>query len=160
MKTKRTAGAVEKATINDVKAIQKLINRYAQKNQMLPRSLHSLYENIRSFYVCRNDKGRVIGCCALEIVWADMAEIRSLVVDSRYRRRGLGRLLIEQALAESEELMVTKTFTLTYIPSFFKQFGFKEVDKKELPHKIWTDCIHCAHFPDCNETAMIRINKI
>jgi len=146
----------EKAKMQDAEAIHVLIKQAAQKDQMLPRSLPSIYENLRAFCVCRNRRGKVIGCCALQVVWGDMAEIRSLAVMPRYQKKGIGRQLVQSCLKEAKALGIPKVFTLTYVPGFFQQFGFRVIDKKRLPHKIWTDCIHCPHFPDCDETALIK----
>ncbi len=148
---------VEKAKISDVETIHALINDAAKKNQMLPRSLQSLYENIRSFFVCRDHNGKVLGCCALEIAWKDMAEVRSLAVARRMRKHGIGAMLVEACLTEAKGLGIKKVFTLTYVPGFFKKQHFRVVDKKKLPHKIWSDCIHCPHFPDCDEVALIKV---
>lgn len=156
MKKNTQPFVIEKATIADAKEIQVLIKAFAAKQQMLSRPLQSIYENIRSFFVCRNRKGDVIGCSALEVVWEDLAEIRSLAVNGRYQKKGIGRQLVEICLEEAVALKVKKVFTLTYVAGFFSKIGFAEVDKHELPHKIWTDCINCPHFPDCNEVAMIR----
>lgn len=146
----------EKATISDMHAVQKLINVSASKRLLLPRPLQSLFENARNFFVCHNKNGKVIGCCALQIVWEDLAEVRSLVVDSRYRRKGIGCALVELCLEEARMLEVQNVFALTYEKDFFKALKFKEVDKHTLPHKIWSDCMHCPQFPDCDEVAMQR----
>lgn len=146
---------INKANISDVEVIHALIKKAARKDELLPRSLQSIYENLRSFIVCRTEKGSVVGCCALQIVWKDIAEVRSLAVSSRHRSNGVGRKLVLTALMEARGLGIKKVFTLTYISKFFKNLKFKPIDKKKLPHKIWTDCIHCVHFPDCNEEALI-----
>jgi len=147
--------SIDKAGILDVEAIYNLIRKSAKKDEMLPRSLQSIYENLRAFWVCRNAAGKVIGCCALQIVWKELAEVRSLVIDPRYKGKGLGRQLVEAALTEARELGIKKVFTLTYVPEFFKRLKFRPVDKKKLPHKIWSDCIVCPHFPDCHEEALM-----
>lgn len=146
---------INKADVADVNAIYALIKAAAKKDEMLPRSLHSIYENLRSFFVCRSERGVIVGCCALQIVWKDLAEIRSLAVSPRHKAKRVGSKLVLTALMEARGLGIKKVFALTYVPEFFKKFKFKLVDKKKLPHKIWNDCIHCAHFPDCDEEALI-----
>ncbi len=148
---------ITRAKLSDVEQIHQLIIAAAEKQQMLARSLQSIYENLRSFVVCRNPKGDVIGCCALQIVWSDMGEIRSLAVLPRYKGKGIGTQLVKACMAEAKTLGIPKVFTLTYVPAFFKKQGFKVIDKKKLPHKIWADCIHCPHFPDCDETALLHV---
>ena len=146
---------IRKANVADVKKIQKIINYYAKRDKMLPRSLNELYENIRDFYVCAEGR-TVYGCCALHVDWEDLAEIKSLAVAPSKTNRGMGRKLLDKCLKEAEDLKVKKVFALTYVPAFFKAAGFKVIDKKKLPHKIWNECIRCVYFPNCKEIALIK----
>jgi amino-acid N-acetyltransferase len=146
---------IRKATIKDIVKIQGLINYFARRDVMLPRSLNELYENIRDFWVFE-DREKVIGCCALHISWEDLVEIKSLAVERSKQKMGIGKRLVEVAIGEAKELGAKKIFVLTYQPGFFKQFGFKKIKTASLPHKIWAECINCPKFPDCQETAMIK----
>ncbi|MBI5558193.1 MAG: N-acetyltransferase [Deltaproteobacteria bacterium] len=149
---------IRNARIDDVKAIYHLLNHFSQKGLLLARSLSSLYDQLRDFQVYVEPEGpgeRVIGACALHICWENLAEIRSLAVDENFQRKGIGSKLVAACLAEAEFFGIAQVFTLTYQPSFFASQGFKPIDKKELPHKVWSDCINCPKFPDCNEEAMI-----
>ncbi len=147
--------SIRKSNISDVKKIQKLIAHYAKRNKMLPRSLNELYENIRDFVVYEEGRN-VYGCCALHIDWEDLAEIKSLAVAGSRTGRGIGAKLLDYCLKEAKELKIKKVFALTYVPEFFKRKGFRVVDKKELPHKIWSECIKCVYFPGCKEIAMTK----
>ena len=146
---------LRKAKIADVAEMQRLINRFADKGDLLHRSLNQLYENIRDFYMLEDD-GRVIGTCALHINWGDLAEIMALTVDDSYQGKGLGRRLIEACLDDSKDLGIYRVFALTYKPEFFVRHGFRYIEKSELPQKVWTECINCVKFPDCGEVAVIR----
>lgn len=145
---------VRKARATDVLVIQKLINSNANKHKIIPRSLNDLYEKIRDLTVYVSSKGTIQGVCGLHVVWEDLAEIRSLAVSTRSKGRGIGTALVEHAINEARELGVRKVFVLTYYPEYFKRFGFEEVDKAKLPHKIWADCLNCHKFPECDETAV------
>ena len=145
---------VRKARATDVLVIQKLINSYARKHKIIPRSLNDLYEKIRDLTVFVNSRGTVQGVCGLHVAWEDLAEIRSLAVSTRSQSKGIGSALVEHAIKEARELGVGKVFVLTYYPDYFKRFGFEEVDKAKLPHKIWADCLNCHKFPACDETAV------
>ncbi|MEI9477188.1 MAG: N-acetyltransferase [Deltaproteobacteria bacterium] len=146
---------IRKARISDVKEIQQLIKLYSARGNILPRSLSDLYDHLRDIFVfVRNRK--VIGVCALHICWDDLAEIRSLVVREEARNKGIGLKLVKACLEESKILGVKRIFALTYEPEFFGRLGFEKVDKAGLPHKIWTDCLKCVKFPDCDEEAMIK----
>jgi amino-acid N-acetyltransferase len=140
--------------LSDVREIQALVNQYADSGQMLPRTLNELYEHLRDFHVYE-EKGSLAGACALHVSWDGLAEIRSLAVQKGLIKRGIGTALVRHCLAEAASLQVTRVFVLTYQPGFFRKLGFTEVDKKELPHKIWTDCLNCVKFPDCDESALI-----
>ncbi|MBE0501157.1 MAG: N-acetyltransferase [Desulfuromonadales bacterium] len=145
---------VRSAKISDARTIHQLLLNYASDGLMLPRSLSDLYENIRDFYVYEEADGTVIGAVCLHISWEDLAEVRSLAVAEQASRRGVGRQLVEQCLAEARAIGIKKVFALTYKVDFFVKLGFCEIEKSELPHKIWGDCIKCAKFPECDETAM------
>jgi len=145
---------IEKAKIQDVPQMHQMINRFADKGEMLPRSLSELYENIRDFFVIR-DGERVIACAALHVSWADLAEIKSVAVAEDSQREGAGAQLIKACLKEAEELGIATVFCLTYQPGFFEKFNFAQVDKMQLPRKVWTECYRCPKFPDCDEVALV-----
>jgi amino-acid N-acetyltransferase len=147
--------------MGDIKKIYKLLQYFADKDLLLGRSLSSLYDQLRDFSVFvendpRDPNGeKLVGVCALHICWENLAEIRSLAVIDEYQGKGVGRQLVDKALKEADSYGITRVFTLTYQPVFFRKLGFKDVDKSELPHKVWSDCINCSKFPDCNEEALI-----
>ena len=141
--------------MRDVKDIQKLLTNFANRGDMLSRSLSELYESLRDFYVAVEDDGRLLGTAALHIVWDDLAEVRSVAVSEDAGRKGVGSRLVQICIAEAREIGLGRIFCLTYKPDFFAKFGFRLVDKSELPHKVWGDCIKCVKFPDCDENAMI-----
>ena len=145
---------VEKARIGDVPAIHQLVNRLADKGEMLPRPLSELYENMRDIFVVREGE-RLVACAALHIFWSDLAELRAVAVVEDMQEHGAGAMLMRQCLDEAQELGIDTLFCLTYRPEFFERFGFHEVDKMELPRKVWGECLRCPKFPDCDEVAMI-----
>lgn len=145
---------LRKAKISDVPQIQALINSFADKGELLPRSLNMLYEDIRDF-VLMEDDGQIVGTCALHINWDDLGEIKALTVNENLQGKGLGRQLVEACMDEGRALGITRVFALTYKPEFFKRLGFRDIDKSELPHKVWNECIHCVKFPNCGEIAVV-----
>jgi amino-acid N-acetyltransferase len=145
---------LRKAQISDVKEIQKLLSHFANRGDMLSRSLSELYEAIRDFYIFE-EEGRLLGVAALHIVWEDLAEIRSVAVAEDAGRKGVGSQVVQACLDEARVLGLKRVFCLTYKPNFFGKFGFRVVDKAQLPHKVWGDCMKCVKFPDCDEIAMI-----
>ena len=145
---------IRKAHIADVKNIQKLLMTFANRGDMLSRSLSELYESVRDFYVVEED-GVLLGASALHIVWDDLAEVRSVAVTEEAGRKGIGSRLVQACISEAREIGLRRIFCLTYKPDFFAKHGFRLVDKAELPHKVWGDCIKCPKFPDCDENAMI-----
>ena len=146
---------VRRAKIKDVPEIVQLINFYAMKGEMLSRSLIQIYNSIRD-YVVIEENGKINGVGALYVVWRDIAEVRSLAVAPERVGNGLGRKIIEYLLKDAKELELPKVFTLTYKPGFFEKLQFRIIDKKELPHKVWKDCLNCPKFPDCDEVALVR----
>ncbi len=147
---------IRKAKIQDVPQLVDLINYYAQKGEMLPRTQGQVYSVLRDFVVIEQES-KVVGVGALSIIWSDLAEVRSLAIAPDKQGQGLGRRIVETLLAEARDLELPQVFTLTYKPDFFVKLGFTLADKKDLPHKIWKDCIHCPKFPDCDEIAMVKM---
>ena len=145
---------IRKAKIADVKDIHKLIEVFANKGEMLHRPLTDIYDSLRDFYVYE-EKGVIIGACALHICWEDVAEIRSLAVSGEAGGKGIGTVLVNACLDEARALGIPKVFALTYKPGFFEKVGFKQIGKEVLPHKVWGECVRCFKFPNCDENAVM-----
>ena len=101
-----------------------------------------------------DENGAVVGCCALQIAWDNLAEIRSLAVAKTEMGKGAGKNLIESCIEEAKKMNIQRVFALTYVVELFIKSGFKEISKDELPHKVWSVCIKCHKFPDCDEQAV------
>ncbi len=140
--------------MTDVPAIQRLVNFYAQKGDLLPRTLQELYDRVRDFQVFEQQK-QILGVCSLFIYGADLAEIRSLAVEAEFEGRGIGRALTEACIAEARNLLIKQVFALTYKTVFFERLGFRVVNKIGLPEKIWKDCLKCSKFYHCDEVAVL-----
>ena len=156
---------IRSATIHDVPRIQEIISSHAELGKMLFKSLAQLYESLRDFAVYeidaeksdgRTTPGRVVGCTALSVLWADLAEVRSLAVDEDFRGRGIGRRLVEWAADEARRLQIRRLMSLTYEQAFFEKLGFEVVAKESLPLKVWSDCVRCPKRDNCDEIAMVR----
>lgn len=145
---------VEKARIRDAPQMHQLINYFADKGEMLARSLSEIYENVRDYSIVRQGE-RVIACVALHISWSDLAEIKSVAVAEDSQEQGIGAQLVEACLNEARELGIPTVFCLTYKPGFFEKLGFSLLDKMALPHKVWGECYRCPKFPNCDEVALI-----
>lgn len=143
------------ARMDDVREIHTLLNTYAKQGLLLACSISSLYDRLRDFVVSVDRENSIVGVCALHITWENLAEVRSLAVTESHQGRGIGAKLVQHCLMEADMLGISKIFTLTYQPEFFRKQGFVDIDKRELPHKIWSDCIHCHMFPDCDEEALM-----
>jgi len=146
---------IRKANLEDAKKIQELINYYANQDEMLPRPISEIYENIRDIFVYV-EKDKIYGCATLHICWENLAEIKSLAVSKSRWARGIGAKLVKACLDEARKLKIKKVFVLTYKPDFFKKLNFKRVSKTRLPHKVWNECINCPKFPNCEEVPLIR----
>jgi amino-acid N-acetyltransferase len=145
---------IRRATLADVEDMHRLINFFAGRELMLPKSRSQLYQNVRDFFVAEKD-GQFAGCGALHILWGDLGEIRSLAVTEAFQGRGLGRLLANVLLHDAMMLKLPRVFALTYQREFFERLGFVEVDKGTMPQKVWGECMDCPKFPNCDEIAMV-----
>ncbi len=145
---------IRNAVMKDAPVIQKLVNKYAGKGEMLQISLNEIYEKIYEFIVYE-ENNNIKGVCAVHPTWNDTAEIRSLAVMEEYKRQKIGYTLVMKGIEKARTIGFTKVFALTYRKDFFEKCGFQVVDINSLPKKIWTDCLKCPKYPDCDETAVI-----
>lgn len=145
---------IRNAKMSDVKGMHLLLNYYADQGQLLGRSFSSLYDKLRDFKVFVDSDDNLLGVCALNIIWEDLAEVRSLAVREDMQGQQVGQKLVRACLEEAEYFNIKRVFTLTYQAGFFRKQGFKDIDKSKLPHKIWSDCLNCTKFPDCDEEAL------
>ena len=148
--------AVRKAAMHDIQPLLDLINGYAAKGIMLPRTEFEISENIRDFSVAYSD-GKLVGCGALHFYSPQMAEVRSLAVAPDNRTQGIGLLLVESLVREARQFGLDAVFAFTYVPGFFARIGFHEVERGELPLKAWKDCLRCPKFHSCDEIAVVRV---
>ena len=146
---------VRKAKISDVGSIHSLVSSYAELDRMLFRSKADIYENLQTFTVAEID-GKVAGCCALQIIWADLAEIKSLAVAEDNAGGKIGSSLVAAMVEEATKLGIKQVFALTLEPGFFEKASFSQVDKDTLPMKVWSDCAKCPKQDNCDEIAVIR----
>jgi amino-acid N-acetyltransferase len=147
---------VRKASLRDVPQLIALINNFAAKGIMLPRTEFELAENIRDFVVIAHGD-RIVGTCALHIYSPTAAEIRSLAVDPGWQAHGIGRKLVEALEVEARDFGLTSLFAFTYVEGFFRKLGYETVERGELPLKAWKDCLRCPKFQACDEIAMRKV---
>jgi amino-acid N-acetyltransferase len=146
---------VRSANIIDAKAIYSLITYYAEQDKMLFRSMADIYEDLQDFLVAEADCN-IVGCCCLQIIWSDLAEIKSLAVDQASTGLGVGKALVDAAVERACQLGVLRVFALTLEPYFFEKMSFKIIAKETLPEKVWKDCARCPKQDNCDETAVIK----
>jgi amino-acid N-acetyltransferase len=148
---------VRKARLSDVNDMFRIINYYAERQQMLPKTKLQLYENLRDYSTAgeASASNRVLGCGALHIYWENLAEIRALAVAPEMTNSGVGTALVERLLDEARELEIEQIFLFTYEPRFFARFGFIQVEHRTMPLKVYNECFHCPKFNKCDELAMV-----
>jgi len=146
---------IRHARVSDAPVIGELVNFYAERGRMLHRSQESLYDALREFLVAEQD-GRIVGCVAVDVFWADLAEIKSLAVAENACGRGWGKNLVDAAIKDARQLGVTRLFALTYEQAFFEKCDFTVVDRDTLPEKVWRECFICPQKDHCDEIAMMR----
>lgn len=149
-----TSPVIRPARVADVPQMSALINGYAAKGLMLPKTDAQLYNNVRDFVVA-DVEGQIVGCAGLKVTWHDLAEIISLAVAPEFQGRGIGKALCLPLIDEARTLGIPTVFSLTYQIDFFSRLGFQVVPKPTLSQKVWQDCVVCPKQDCCDETAMI-----
>ena len=143
------------ALMRDIPPLLGIINGYAAKGIMLPRTEFEMSEYIRDFVVVYSGE-RLLGCGALHFYTPFSAEVRSLAVDPGAKSRGIGRRIVETLEDEARAHGLDSIFAFTYVRGFFERLGFSEVDRGELPLKAWKDCLRCPKFQCCDEIPMLK----
>lgn len=144
-----------RATENDIDSLYDIIQSYAEKGIMLPRSKEALGRHIDTFVIAEHD-GRLVGCGSLFKLGKDLVEIRSLGVTDGYKGQGIGRKLVDYLTGQASEQQIPKIMALTYEVAFFEKNGFSVVPKEIFPEKVWTDCINCKKQHNCDEIAVLK----
>ncbi len=144
---------VRMAAVEDVDIIHALLLPFAKTDIILPRTRDNIFQHLQEFAVALYDD-ELVGVIAMHIYGSNLAEIRSLVVRDDMHGLGIGRLLIEGCEKWATQLGVACIFALTYVPDFFDRLGYLRVARESLPHKVWTVCVHCTRFTDCDEAAV------
>ncbi|QWU18505.1 N-acetyltransferase [Paenibacillus sophorae] len=133
-----------------------MIEEYAQRGIMLPRSRKVLERQIDQFVVAEID-GRVVGCGSLCRLGNDLVEVRSLGLRDECKGQGIGSMIVEELTKEARRQKIPKIMALTYAVNFFLKNGFHVVNKEIFPEKVWTDCVNCSKQDACDEIAVLKM---
>ncbi len=147
------------AALADAPEIHRLIQYwFEQTGDVLPRTEGEIYETIRDFQVIRDPSNgssrQLLAAGALHVVWHDLAEIKSMVVDPSTQGQGLGRIVVEACLEDAVELGLKTVFALTTTPAFFERLGFRVAGVSAFPRKVWNECFRCPKYHACDEIAV------
>jgi amino-acid N-acetyltransferase len=135
---------VRRARTGDVPAIRRLVDVYAVERILLAKDLVTLYEDVPDFRVAVDAGGEVVGCGAVHVMWADLAEVRTVAVHPAARSRGIGRRLVAELLRTAEDLGVQRVFCLTFEVPFFYSVGFREVREVPLPPEVFAQMVRSS----------------
>ncbi len=150
---------IRPARFTDASDIFALIRRHP--DELVTRSKNDILQNIDRFFVAVA-KGKLCGVVAFGILPEigsknPSIELKSLAVDGDQRGTGLGRALVERCLERIRELGPDQVIVLTFVADFFRKFGFREIAKSQIMHKLYSGCLNCTRFDNpftCPEIAM------
>lgn len=148
--------ALGPATLRDVDGMARLINGFAEKGLMLPRSERDLSRHVREFVVATDREGRVVACGGLRIYTSRLAEIVGLAVDESCHGQGLGAAVVDSLVAEARALGIRTVFAMTLQEGFFHRRGFETVSRADIPEKVAADCVGCFKREACREIAVLQ----
>ena len=151
---------IRSAKAGDVHGMSALINHYAAKNVMLARGPQYLFQHLQDYIVATtriaaNGQECVVGCAALNILWGDLGEVRSLAVHSSCHHKGLGKEIVANLIERSRRLDIPRVFCFTLVDDFFRSCGFTVYSRDLLPPIVWAECSKCPKFYHCDEISMI-----
>lgn len=129
---------LRKATSKDIGKVRSLLQGYNIEDEFLPEE----------FLVAED--GGIVGCVRLKRL--DGAyELCSLAVERNHQGKGVGKKLVKTLLAEEKK----PVYCLTFIPEYFIDKGFEQINKNELPSELAGKASYC----NCrrkNWVAMVR----
>jgi amino-acid N-acetyltransferase len=97
---------------------------------------HGVAERFGHYFVVREDDGRVVGVCGLE-VHGEAGLLRSLAVDPDYRAQGLAAALVEAVVARARLLELGVVYLLTTTArEYFLRHGFAPEERAQAPAPI------------------------
>jgi amino-acid N-acetyltransferase len=108
---------------------------------LLGKELVSLYEAVPEFLVAEDQNGNLVGAGALHIMWADLAEVRSMIVAEHMRGHGVGRVLLEALLAKAGTLGIKRVFCLTFEVDFFAKSGFEIISDVPVDAETYAEMV-------------------
>ena len=150
---------LRRARVFDASESLALINSYASSNLMLTRDYQYFYENIRDFVVVEiageRAEPKIVACGSLHVLSKDIAEVRALAVHPKFQRCGLGSMVVQHFIEEAQQVQVGGVFAFTLKPEFFEKLGFKLKAREELPYEVWSECIRCPKYSQCNEVGLL-----
>jgi amino-acid N-acetyltransferase len=145
---------VRPAEQQDIETIVRIIAHYASQGLMLPRGHQAMEEGLAGYVVADNN-GEVIGCGGLDQYSNDTAEIYGLATAPESSIRGTGSAIVQALVEKARAEKLSQVFAMTLAPGFFQKMGFRTVEHKDVPLKVWKDCIACPKYGNCDEIAMV-----
>ena len=154
------AVAIRQAQEEDIPELVALINDYAARNLMLPRTADAVLKSLPDWLTAvernESDEEVLLGCGALVALTPELAEVRSLAVHERGQGKGVGSLIVESLVALAKAREFSQVCALTLREEFFQRLGFEIVDRWSISPKLWQECIYCPKFHRCDEVAVLK----
>lgn len=136
-----TEFTVRAARTSDVRGIQRMLEPYVQRRILLGKDLVVLFESVQQFVVAEDAAGELIGCGALHVMWEDLGEIRTLIVDEDWLHRGVGRAIVERLEQSARELGLRRLFCLTFEVEFFQARGFATIGEQIVDADVYSQLV-------------------
>jgi len=147
---------VRRARSQDVAAIARLNNTFANEGRMLKRTPETIALAIDDYLVVQNAAGELLACGALKEYSPSVAEVAGIAVSREAHGKGVGKAIVRAVEELARKRGIYDVFALTLQPEFFAAIGYERVDRARYPEKIRRDCLSCARRFACNETCFSR----
>ncbi len=137
---------LRRARAADVPRIVELVAPMVEDRILVPKEQVDYYESIHEFWLVvdqQEDGSEVlVGCAACHLIWSDVAEARTVATSPAYRGRGVGRILVEQVLADARAIGAKRVFCLTFETDFFLSLGFEVIDGTPVAPEVYVELLH------------------
>ncbi len=128
---------IRPARTDDVPGIRAVVEPLVRRGVLVSKHAVAYYEGLQQFVVAADEHDQVVGCGALHVLWGDLAEVRTLAVDSAYLGHGVGSKLLTVLLQQARERRVTRVFCLTFEVPFFQRHGFVPLEGTPVSQDVY-----------------------
>ena len=114
---------VSPANSSELNEICEFLTPFMEQKLLLTRTIDELSVLIRHGFVARH-RSAVVGFASVEVYSKKLAELQCLAVSSEFRRKGIGKILVQRCVERASEAGVLELMAISNSEELFRACGF------------------------------------